>query len=304
VRTSIGDWSKRAPLVESTIRTERPDVVAFQEIEQMQLGFASFDGYRAESGEPTGISDHPRQLKRIAPVALLLWGLVWLWLGPPPWTFWETALHAVLFAFAVLAPLLLFVLVRYRGPFRPPGEFVPIAWRADRLDRLAGGTVWFSDTPAKPTSMFPLLFEPRVAHWARFRSLADGTEFLFVNAHLGHAPWHYAGSARVLLELIARERPAPDAPVFLVGDFNALPQAGVIRRLRTKLRDAWSNAEAREGPETTFQWNLAPGMTPLRLDHVLFAGPVRPVLARVLTPRQDGKTVSDHDPVVVDFEAD
>jgi endonuclease/exonuclease/phosphatase (EEP) superfamily protein YafD len=43
-------------------------------------------------------------------------------------------------------------------------------------------------------------------------------------------------------------------------------------------------------------------MTPLRLDHVLYAGPMRPVRARVLTPRfPDGRPASDHDPVVVDF---
>ena len=62
------------------------------------------------------------------------------------------------------------------------------------------------------------------------------------------------------------------------------------------------NAAVREGPEATFQWMLAAGMTPLRLDHVLYAGPVRPVRARVLTPRLDGRPPSDHDPVVVDFE--
>jgi endonuclease/exonuclease/phosphatase family metal-dependent hydrolase len=142
--------------------------------------------------------------------------------------------------------------------------------------------------------------EPRAFHWARFETL-EGLAFLVVNAHLGHAPWHYAGSASVLLETIARERPTPDAPVILVGDFNALPQADVLQRLYVSMRDAWSTASAREGPETTFQWNLMRGMRPLRLDHVLLAGPAKAERARVLTPRRGAMPPSDHDPIVVDL---
>jgi len=272
-----------------------------QEFEEKQLSFA-LPGYTLLAGKPTGISRHPRWIKRSAPVALLVWGLIWLQLGPPPWSFALTLLHAVLFAVAVIAPVLLYALVRYRGAFRLPGEFLPILFRADRLRLCSEGMLWLSNSPTRPGSMFPIQFEPRGIHWARFQPLDGGPEFLFVNAHLGHAPWHYEGSARVLLELLERERPTPDAPAFLVGDFNALPQAGVLRRLLAAYRDAREDAAEKEGPDATFQWMLAPGMTPLRLDHVLYAGPVRPVRARVLTPRHpDGRPASDHDPVVVDF---
>ena len=299
---SPGGWAAREPLITATLRAEAPDVAALQEFEENQLTY-ELPGYTLLPGEPTGISRHPRWIKRAAPVALLLWGLAWLWLGPPPWSFALTLLHAVLFAIAVLAPLVLFVLIRYRGPFRMPGEFLPILYRPDRLQPTAEGTVWISNTPAKAGTMLPMLFEPRAAHWARFQPLDGGPEFLFINAHLGHAPWHYEASARILLEVLANERPTPDAPAFLVGDFNALPQAGVVRRLLAVFRDAREDAPAREGPDATFQWMLAPGMTPLRLDHVLYTGPVRPVRARVLTPRlPDGRPVSDHDPIVVDFE--
>lgn len=273
-----------------------------QEFEEKQLSF-ELPGYTLLPGEPTGISRHPRWIKRSAPVALLLWGLTWLWLGPPPWSFWLTLLHAVLFAAAILAPLVMYALVRYRGPFRQPGEFLPILYRPDRVRLAAEGTLWFSNTPTRPGSTFPMMLEPRGIHWARFQAIDGGPEFLFVNAHLGHAPWHYEGSARLLLELLARERPAPDAPAFLVGDFNALPQAGVMRRLLAVYRDAREDAVEKVGPDATFQWMLAPGMTPLRLDHVLYAGSVRAVRARVLTPRSpEGRPASDHDPVVVDFE--
>lgn len=299
--TSFKSPEDRFAIVRDTVLSAAPDVVAFQEFEQHQLGFA-LPGYRSLAGEPTGSSHIVRTVKRSAPAALLAWGLIWFKLGPPPWSFAITLLHAVLFAIGVLAPLLVLMLVRYRGPFRPPGEFLPILYREDRLRPVAEGTVWMSNRPHVPQTNFPLQFEPRVAHWARFAPLDGGPEFLFINAHLGHAPWHYAGSARVLLSVLERERPAADAPAYLVGDFNALPTAGVMVRLRRVFRDAWAEAARREGPDTTFQWFLARGMTPLRLDHLLFAGPVRPVFAAVLTPRADGRPPSDHDPLVVDFE--
>jgi len=128
--------------------------------------------------------------------------------------------------------------------------------------------------------------------------------FLVVNAHLGHAPWHYAGSARVLLDLIAAEAPDPATPVFLLGDFNAVTGSGVMRRLRQALRDATAEASRLEGPYETFQWNASTRMRRLRLDHVLVRGSARALTSSVLTPRDPARGLppSDHDPLVVDFE--
>jgi endonuclease/exonuclease/phosphatase family metal-dependent hydrolase len=302
--SSFGGWKERAPLILATATAEQPDVLALQEIDPTQVEFArtGFSGYSALLGEPTGVSKHPRQVLILAPFALAAFALVWARFGPPPWAWGVTILQLVLFVFAVIGPAVLFALVRYRGPFRYPGGLVPILYRTDRLRAQGDGTVWLSNTPHVPGSLFPLLIEPRAIHWGRFEMIENGMPLLVVNAHLGHAPWHYAGSARIVLELIARERHGPDTPVILAGDFNAVPEAGVMRRLRETLRDTWTEAETRAGPATTFQWNLMRGMKPLRLDHVLYAGPIRPLAARVLTPRAGGKPPSDHDPVVVDFE--
>ena len=301
-RSPLGPWSARGPVVRETVVSAAPDVLCLQEIDPAQVEFAhaGIPGFSALLGETNGLSPYPRRIIIAAPIALALWAVLFWRFGLPPWTWWLWPYHAFFFAIGVLAPLALAGIIRYRGPYLPPGALCPILYRPERLQPLADGCVWISDTPLLPGTAFPLLIEPRVAHWARFAFA--GREILVVNVHLGHAPWHYAGSARVLLETIARERPSADAPVFLLGDFNAVPSSGVVRRLRASLRLASEEAETREGPETTFQWNLRPGMKPLRLDHVLFAGPVRAVAARVLTPRVGGLPPSDHDPVVVEFE--
>jgi endonuclease/exonuclease/phosphatase family metal-dependent hydrolase len=300
----MGSWNARAPLVVETVSAEQPDVLGLQEMDPTQLDFAraGFAGYTALLGQPTGVSKHPHQIRILAPFALLAAALLWARVGPPPWSPGVALIQVMLVSFGVIGPVVLFALERYRGPFREPGEFLPLLYRADRLRALEDGTLWLSNTPHRPQSMFPLLFEPRAVHWARFETIEGGVPLLMINAHLGHAPWHYAGSAKILLELIARERPAPDAPVILMGDFNAVPEADVMRRLRGTMGDAWSDAGARDGTGPTFQWYLARGMTPLRLDHVLYAGPVLPIAARVLAPRVGGLPPSDHDPLVVDFE--
>jgi endonuclease/exonuclease/phosphatase family metal-dependent hydrolase len=301
-RSPLGPWSMRAPVVRDTILAAAPDVLCLQEIDPAQVEFArtGLPGYSVLLGEPTGQSPYPRRILIAAPIALAI-GAWLLWrFGLPPWSFGLALAHLACFAVGALAPLALTFAIRYRGPFELPGEYCPILYRPSALRPLADGCVWISHTPHRPGTAFPFLIEPRMIHWARFA--LGGREILVVNAHLGHAPWHYARTARVVLETIARERPAPDAPVFLLGDFNATPSTMVVRRLLASMRLAWEEAETRDGPETTFQWNLAPGMTPLRLDHVLFAGDVRVAAARVLTPRVGGKPASDHDPVVVECE--
>lgn len=301
--TPFGSWNERKPLIVATVLAEQPDVLALQEIDASQVDFAydGFAGFKAILGSGTGASPAPLRIKILAPIAFAAFVLVWA-RGAPPWPWGVSLLQAVLFFLAIVAPLVVFALERYRGPFREPGELLPILYRPDRLRPLGDGTAWFSRTPSRPGSTLPCGIEPRAFHWARFETLEGGVRFLVVNAHLGHAPWHYEGSARLLLETIARERPSPDSAVILLGDFNALPQADVLQRLYRELRDAWSTAASREGPETTFQWNLMRGMRPLRLDHVLVGGSATPRLARVLTPRQGGMPPSDHDPIVVDFE--
>lgn len=306
-RSAFGDWEGRAPVIVSTVLAELPDVVALQEIDGTQEEFAraGFAGYTALMGRPTGVSKHPQRIRALAPFAFLAFLVIWIRLVGSPWSPGVVMLQIFLFALAVLAPAALFALERYRGPFRAPGEFLPILHRPERLRPLDDGTLWFSGTPLKPGSSFRLMLEPRIVHWASFKIEPGDTAILVINVHLGHAPWHYQGSAEILLDIIARHRPGPNAPVFLMGDFNATPSSGVMRRLAgpgAPLRDAWSGSGMRDVAETTFRWDLVLGTKHLRLDHVLIAGPVQPVAARVLAPRRDGRAPSDHDPLVVDVD--
>jgi endonuclease/exonuclease/phosphatase family metal-dependent hydrolase len=310
VATRLGGWDVRGPAARDVIVAESPDVLALQEIDAGQLDFAraGVPGYVALVGEPSGVSSYPRHVLVAGPLLLLAAFL--LSRVPVPVRFAaarELLIGASIF-FGVLGPLVIFVLESYRGPFKAPGEYAPILYRPDRVRPLGEGTVWISDTPDRPGSTFPLLFEPRILRWARFAFVGEGPEertFLLIAVHFGHAPWHYAGTARIVLDLLARHRIAPDEPAFVMGDFNASPVTGVFKRLvrpRGPFLDARRAAAQIEGPGQTFQWNLSKNAPPLDLDHILFVGAATALRARVLTPRPQGLTITDHDPVVGDFE--
>jgi endonuclease/exonuclease/phosphatase family metal-dependent hydrolase len=307
VANKLGAWPSRGPLARDVIVDAAPDVVALQEIDSTQVDWATHGvpGYAALVGQPTGVSSYPRHVYVLAPVLLVTAVSLMRIGGATQWIALRSLLAVLLAAGAVLGPLAVFALERYRGPFAAPGEYAPILYRTDRVRPLGEGTLWISPTPERPGTSFPLLFEPRILRWARFAFVDDPARtFLVVPVHLGHAPWSYADSARLILATIAR-RATPDEPVFVLGDFNAVARAGVVQRLLAPqglLANAVTAASVREGPATTFQWNLAPGAPPLDLDHVLYAGPARPTRARVLTPRIGGHTISDHDPLVVEFE--
>ncbi len=308
VANRLGAWSTRGPLARNVIVAAAPDVLTLQEIDSTQLDWVlhGVPGYTALVGEPTGVSSYPDDVFAAGPVLLLVAALLLALGGPLAWATWRAPIVLALLALGTLGPLAILALESYRGPFREPGEFVPILYRPDRVRLLAEGTLWLSNTPTRPGTAFSLLFEPRILRWARFAFVDEPAHtFLVVPVHFGHAPWHYANSARVLLATVAERRATPDEPVFVLGDFNAIAKAGIVRRLlapRGPFANAVAAAPVREGPAATFQWNLAPGAPPLDLDHVLYAGPVRPARACVLTPRPGGHTISDHDPLVVEFE--
>jgi len=308
VATRLGKWDARGPAARDVIAAESPDVLALQEIDEGQLAFATggIPGYAALVGQPSGVSSYPRHMLIAGPVLLVVAIVLSRLHVPLRLAALQGGLVFAALLFGILGPLAIFVLESYRGPFKAPGEYAPILYRTDRVRALADGTQWISATPDQPGSAFPLLFEPRLVRWARFAMVDDpAATFLVVAVHFGHAPWHYAGTARLVLDVIARRRARPNEPAFVMGDFNASPVTGVFKRLtrpRGPMTDARRAAPVREGPGTTFQWNLRDNVPPLDLDHVLFEGPVRAVRARVLTPRPGGHTITDHDPVVVDFE--
>jgi len=176
-------------------------------------------------------------------------------------------------------------------------EHMGVFYRPDVLRLLESGHFWLSDTPSVPGSIswgHPL---PRMVSWGLFERKADGLRFHLFNTHLPYRPED--GDARLRAAQLILERVARvEGPVILAGDFNDTPGSPVHRRLTGALHDAWEQSPRREGPDGTFHgFSGTPGA---RIDWVLSRG-LQARVVRTLSEPVDGRPVSDHFPVLVEF---
>ena len=179
-------------------------------------------------------------------------------------------------------------------------EHMGVFYRRDAWRLLDSGHFWLSDTPQVPGSISWGHPYPRMASWGLFERSADGVRLYLLNTHLPYRPddveARLRGAALILEWLGARQ----DVPVIVTGDFNDVPGGEVHRRLTAVLDDAWEQAPRREGPEGTFHGFT--GAPDRRIDWV-FARGLQARSVRTVDAPVEGRHVSDHFPVLVEFAA-
>lgn len=183
------------------------------------------------------------------------------------------------------------------------GEFMAVFYKRARLEALAFDHFWLSGAPERVGSVDWGATLPRMATWVRFRDRANGREFVCCNTHFDHRSQESREkSAALLAERVATQW-ADDA-LLLLGDFNAEPgDAPPYATLRgAGLTDAWETAAERSEQAGTFHGFSGPDADQLRIDWVLFRGPLRSQRATVVTDGKDREYPSDHFPVLVDLE--
>ncbi len=181
-------------------------------------------------------------------------------------------------------------------------EHMGVFYRKDRLRVVESGDFWLSVTPEKPGSISWNMSLPRMATWAVFEIAGSGKRFRYFNTHFAHRREDERArlnSAKLLacrIELLDAEE-----AVVLTGDFNA-PAGGAVHEALTRLlRDAWTEAAERKGPEDTFH-GFTGKPRPGRIDWILFRAPWKAVSAETITDRKGDVFPSDHYPVMVVFE--
>ncbi len=135
--------------------------------------------------------------------------------------------------------------------------------------------------------------EPRGALWVEVD--VAGIKLQVINTHLGLVGRERVMQARELLGPDWMGHPDCRDPAILVGDLNAPPRSAAYRLLTRHLTDAQLSPPGRR-PRRTFpvRWPV------LRLDHVMFRGPVE--VEHVEVPRHGLVALaSDHLPLVVDL---
>ena len=280
-----GSWGERRPLIRHALSETRADILGLQEVLPSRLSDVAND-----VGDLTLIP---------GPVN-----------GAPRWAEVSLAAELVLRTVRTRRVPRSIRELRTRSQRLVCGEHQPIAYRADRFLLRGTGAFWISSSPERPRSMLPLALTPFLVHWARFESREGLGHLLVLNAHFGHAPWHHAATARIVgaqIEALARRDEGAASPieVFLMGDFNAVPSAPLLRRLTSGsppcLVDAARAAGEKFGPPVTFHWGRGSTRLGFTLDYVLARSTLSPSRVEVLDVHQGSTYPSDHHPLVVEF---
>jgi endonuclease/exonuclease/phosphatase family metal-dependent hydrolase len=204
-----------------------------------------------------------------------------------------------------------------RDDGKEKGEFAPVFYRRERFEMHDKGSFWLSETPDKIGSKGWDAALPRVATWLKLKDKATDKPLLFGNVHFDHRGQQARRDSARLLRRKLREI-AGDAPIALVGDFNATPDSSPHAALISKdelktedgkpasaavFRDAYGLVEKPTGPNTT--WNgFQKASDGARIDHVLIDEKWTALTYAVIDETmKDGRFYSDHFPIVAKIRA-
>ena len=175
-------------------------------------------------------------------------------------------------------------------------EHMGVFYRRDRLRVIESGDFWLSDTPDVAGSISWGNLLPRMVTWALFERTGDGRRFYVFNTHLPYREQDEAARVRGVEAIVQRLRALPaEVPIVVTGDFNIGPDGRVHEVLAAQLRDAWTTAPERTGPEATF--HAFSGHADRRIDWILSRG-LQATRAETVTAHEGERYPSDHFPVV------
>jgi len=176
------------------------------------------------------------------------------------------------------------------------GEYAAILFRADRLELLASGTFWLSDTPEVPGSRSWGNNVTRICTWARFLDRAGGRTFAAYNVHLDHES--QVSRERSVDLLLWRVRAAgPQGPVIVTGDFNAGEDNAAVRAmLAGGFADSFRRLHPADSAASTY--HAFRGATAgLKIDFVFVSTGWTVADAAIVRTAREGRYPSDHFPV-------
>ncbi|KAJ0394307.1 hypothetical protein P43SY_004190 [Pythium insidiosum] len=197
------------------------------------------------------------------------------------------------------------------------GEFEQIFYDTTAVEWLDGGNFWLSETPDTPHTKGWDAACVRLVTWCKFRLLSTRQEFFFVNTQLDHVGETSRNEGARLLWARIQEitKAAPEAPLFVVGDFNTYRHTdmyGYLTRATEgpQFLEAWPQSEKQIGTVsyTYHGWagvhNDGERNAKVAANHIdwIFYRPAMKVLStEVITEERNGRYPSDHYPIHSEF---
>ena len=148
------------------------------------------------------------------------------------------------------------------------GEFCPVFYRKDKLEKLDGGTFWLSPTPEKPSKGWDAKYN-RICTWGMFRHKETGKKVCFMNVHFDHRGVQARLEAAKQIVAYVKKH-CKGAKVVISGDFNVTQNSESYKHLANckVLKDSYDLAKYRFEPTGTFNGFNARRYTNCRIDHL------------------------------------
>lgn len=186
-----------------------------------------------------------------------------------------------------------------RADGKEKGEFNPIFYRKDKLTFIQSGTFWLSETPEKVSRSWDSGYD-RICTWVLFENKKSKVRFYVYNTHFDSK----GKNARVIsAKLINDKLKTTDekTPVFVLGDFNFLPESIPYKEISSKtLTDSRTISELEPvGPEGTFNSFRYGATHKHRIDFIFVNEKVKVKRYEVINYSKDGVYPSDHFPVLL-----
>lgn len=155
------------------------------------------------------------------------------------------------------------------------GEFSPVFYRKDVLEKLDGGTFWLSPTPNVPSKGWDAKYN-RICSWGVFRHKESGKKICFMNVHFDHRGVQARIEASKQIAAYVKKN-CKGMTVVLSGDFNVTQHSDSYKTLiDTKvLKDSYNLAKYRFEPTGTFNSFNPRRYTTHRIDHLFVSKGVK-----------------------------
>ncbi|MBQ3808631.1 MAG: endonuclease/exonuclease/phosphatase family protein [Kiritimatiellae bacterium] len=172
----------------------------------------------------------------------------------------------------------------FAGTISGSSEYLPVAYKSSRFERLGGGTFWLSDTP-NSQSKFSASQHYRICTWVLLRDKTTLGRILFANTHLDLVESVRAKQMRVVMNFL-KSYIADGVYAVVVGDMNCHETESTIVEATGTLRDAAIEAGAVSGPWRTYNaWTYVDPATEPTTEYAL----TLPVAGR--NPLSGGKRI-------------
>lgn len=182
-----------------------------------------------------------------------------------------------------------------RDDGKTAGEFAPIFFDTTRYQMLQSGTFWLSPTPDIPSKGWDAALK-RICTYTLLQSKYDGKKLWVLNTHFDHiGETARLQSAQLLIEKFAEFTQIVNAPLLLLGDFNAEPDSPAYLLFKGSFQDLSCSMRHRElCSEPTFNAFTSTASDDKIIDYFFGSPGIISIQFKVLKKHFERSFPSDH----------